>query len=97
MYKYHKINHEYFRMEEVAKKLNIKGYGRNNLFKFLKKKGVINQNNWPFEQYVESGFFKPVINPVHAGIKFSSGSCRVSEDGIEFIRKLIESEMNELE
>ncbi|MCB0745876.1 MAG: phage antirepressor KilAC domain-containing protein [Ignavibacteriae bacterium] len=79
-------------MQEVAKKLNIKAYGRTNLFKFLKEKNILDEFNRPQREYVEKGYFKLVVNPVHAGKVFHSPSCRVSKDGIEFIRSLIENE-----
>lgn len=91
MYGYHNINQEYFTMQEVIKAINIKGYGKIKIFELLRKKKILNLNNQPFEEFVRSGYFKPVINMV-ASYKnrcFYSSSCRVSSSGIEFIKTLI--------
>ena len=36
----------------VAKVLNIKGFGRNNLFEFLRNKNILMQNNQPFQTLI---------------------------------------------
>lgn len=42
-------------MNEVAKVLNVKGYGRNNLFEFLRDNKVLDRWNIPYQRYVDSG------------------------------------------
>ena len=42
-------------MNEVAKVLNIKGYGRNNLFEFLRENKVLDRWNVPYQRYVDNG------------------------------------------
>ncbi|WYL93578.1 MAG: phage regulatory protein/antirepressor Ant [Gloeotrichia echinulata IR180] len=42
---------------ELAKILAIKDMGQNNMFKFLKKKGLLQFNNIPYQTYVNSGYF----------------------------------------
>lgn len=44
----------------VAKVINKKGFGRNNLFEFLRNKGVLMNNNQPYQYYVDKGWFKVV-------------------------------------
>lgn len=94
MYGYYSIEPEYFRMSDVAKKINIKGYGTNNLFKFLKEREILNMNNQPNDEFVRLGYFKSVINPIpiYKNYTKGSGSCRVSEKGIQFIQSLIDNE-----
>lgn len=41
MYGYQVIAQEYFTMQEVAKKINIKGYGTINLFKLLRENMIL--------------------------------------------------------
>ena len=96
MYGYNCIQHEYFPMRKVAKKINKKGYGQNNLFRFLREKGILNSNNFPTEEYVKLGYFKGIHNTValNRNYAFKASSCRVSKSGIEFIEKLIEEEQN---
>ena len=45
-------------MKEVADILKVKGYGRNNLFKFLREKGILNRKNEPYRKYIEQGLFE---------------------------------------
>lgn len=44
MYSYQVIAQEYFKMQVVAKKINIKGYGKSNIFKLLSQKNILNNN-----------------------------------------------------
>ena len=39
-------------LKEVADILNIKGYGRNNLFKFLREQGILNRKNEPYRSRI---------------------------------------------
>ena len=55
MYGYYSIEPEYFRMSDVAKKLNIKGYVTNNLFRFLREKEILEINNQPKDEFVGLG------------------------------------------
>lgn len=91
MYGYQVIAQEYFTMQEVAKKINIKGYGRSNIFKLLKQKNILDNSNQPLEEFARLGYFKPVENIVipHRNKYFYSSSCRVSLSGIGFIKALI--------
>lgn len=45
-------------MGHVAKVLNIKGYGRNNLFEYLRSKKVLDKNNIPYQKFVDAGYFR---------------------------------------
>lgn len=45
---------------EVAKILNVPGLGRNNLMALLRDMRVLRQNNEPYQQYVDRGYFKLV-------------------------------------
>lgn len=75
-------------MNEVAKVLNVKGFGRNNLFKFLRKRGILMLGNMPYQQYIDRGFFSPIEQKyegnsgVHVVFK-----TLVTQKGLDFIRK----------
>lgn len=43
---------------EMAKLLNITDLGRNKLFKILRQLKIFNDRNQPYQQYVDSGYFK---------------------------------------
>ena len=79
---------------EVAKVLAIKGYGRNNLFKFLREQNVLMHNNQPYQKYIDNGCFKQIetqwydrkAEMTHIGLK-----TVVYQKGLDFIRNLINS------
>ena len=80
---------------EVAKVLAIKGYGRNNLFKFLREQNVLMHNNQPYQKYIDCGYFKQIetqwydrkAEMTHIGLK-----TVVYQKGLDFIRNLINSQ-----
>ena len=45
-------------MKEVAKLLNVKGLGRNNLFELLRDKRILDERNQPYQKYVDAGYFR---------------------------------------
>lgn len=45
-------------MNQVSKTLNIKGLGRNKLFEFLRSQKILMNDNQPYQQYVDKGYFK---------------------------------------
>lgn len=76
---------------QVAKVLNIKGYGRNNLFEFLRYKKILMNNNQPYQKYIDSGYFRLVESKytkpngsTHINIK-----TVVYQKGVDYIRKQI--------
>ncbi len=63
-------------MKKVADILNIKGYGRNNLFKFLRDKGILNRKNEPYRKYIADDEVKITT------------TTYVTQKGLDYIRKL---------
>ena len=78
-------------MGDVAKVLAVKGMGRNNLFAFLRGKGVLDTKNIPYQTYQDRGYFR-VIEQTYTGnddsvhIKFKT---LVFQKGIDWISKLL--------
>jgi len=78
-------------MKEVAKVLNVKGYGRNNIFELLRCKKVLDNNNQPYQKYVDSGYFRVI----ESRYTLPTGEVKISlktvvfQKGLGFIRKLI--------
>jgi anti-repressor protein len=74
----------------VAKVLNM-GIGRNKLFQLLRDKSILMSNNQPYQNYVDSGYFRVIES------KFSKpdGSTHISlktvvyQKGVDFIKKQI--------
>lgn len=80
-------------MNEVAKVLNYKGYGRNRLFEFLRNNNVLMSNNLPYQTYIDKGYFRVIEQ------KFSKPNGDVTiyiktlvyQKGIDFIKRLLDS------
>ena len=77
-------------MKEVADILNVKGYGRNNLFKFLREKGILNRKNEPYRKYIEQGLFeiKESKYIVDNEVKIKP-TTYVTQKGLDYIRKIL--------
>ena len=78
-------------MREVAAVLNMKGWGRNNLFAFLREKSVFDSNNVPYREFQDRGYFRVVeqsytdsYGETHVSLK-----TLVYQRGLDWIRKLV--------
>jgi anti-repressor protein len=74
-------------MSIVAKTL---GYGRNRLFAFLREQGVLRQNNEPYQEFIDRGYFRIRQVPISR----SSGTQNkpqtlVTAKGMDYIAKLL--------
>lgn len=80
---------------EVAKVLAIKGFGRNNLFRLLKARGVFMDSRHPYQRYVDAGYFKICERPYYNEMllqDMTNLQIKVSQRGVAFIRRLVMSE-----
>lgn len=78
-------------MNEVAKVLNIKGYGRNNLFEFLRENKVLDCRNVPYQRYVDNGWFRVIEQHYQKnGEPVVTTKTLVYQKGVDGIRKMIE-------
>lgn len=50
----------YFDFEKASKMINIKGWGRNTLYKKFREAGYLDSYNKPYQKYVDAGYFKMV-------------------------------------
>jgi anti-repressor protein len=77
-------------MNEVSKVLGIKGYGRNNLFEFLRKNGILDRWNVPYQRYIDCGWFR-VIEQKYTiqGEPCVTTKTLVYQKGVDAIRKKI--------
>lgn len=80
-------------MNDVAKVLGIKGYGRNNLFEFLRNIKILDGYNKPYQKYVDCGWFR-VIEQRYTknGEEFITFKTLVYQRGIDAIRKRLDAE-----
>lgn len=75
-------------MNEVSKVLAIKGYGRNNLFEFLRNEGILDRYNVPYQRYVDCGWFRVIEQKyMKNGEPCITTKTLVYQKGIEAIRK----------
>ena len=84
-------------MNDVAKTLAIKGFGRNNLFEFLRSKNILMRNNQPYQKYVDLGYFRVIEQRYQKDneecINFKT---LVYQKGVDFIRKTILSNVSSI-
>jgi phage antirepressor YoqD-like protein len=76
-------------MREAAAVLNLPGWGRNSIFKALRKAGVLDGHNIPYRNYQERGYFRVVerkwTDP--EGETHVELTTLVYQRGIDFIRQ----------
>jgi anti-repressor protein len=76
-------------MGTVAKAVGI---GRNNLFKFLREKGIMMRNSsLPYQTYIDRGYFIVREVPTKRGddMIVNEATARVTAKGLEYIAKLV--------
>ena len=79
---------------DVAKTLAIKGYGRNNLFEFLRNKNVLMRNNSPFQKYVDAGYFRIIEQRYQKnGEECINIKTLVYQKGMDYIRKILNKQL----
>lgn len=80
-------------MKDTAKVLHM-GIGRNNLFKFLRQQKILTEDNRPYQQYIDHGYFRTIEQKYNKGYGETGINIKtvVYQSGVDFIRKrLIES------
>jgi phage antirepressor YoqD-like protein len=78
-------------MRDVAAALNLPGWGRNKIFAFLRKQGILDGKNIPYREFQDREYFR-VIEQNYAdafGDTHISLKTLVYQKGVDFIRKLI--------
>jgi phage antirepressor YoqD-like protein len=85
-------------MRDVAGVLNLPGYGRNTLFEFLRKQGVLDGRNVPYRKYQDQGYFRVIEQKWtdNEGETHISLKTLVYQRGVDFIRRLIQDSMSYL-
>ena len=79
-------------MAQVAKVLNYPKIGRNKLFEILRNNGVLQQNNQPYQKYIDCGYFRVVEQKYEA----RPGEIRINiktlvfQKGVDYIRKIVD-------
>lgn len=75
-------------MGDAAKLLNIKGIGRNTLFRILRDRGVLQWDNVPYQRYI--GYFEVKERCVEQyGEMVVKKTTFVTQRGLEWLRKTL--------
>ena len=87
---------DWLSMDEVAKIINFEGWGRNDLFKFLREGKTLKTNighNQPYQQYVKRKYFKLIeeLWEDKKGRTHVYSKTVVSQKGVEWIRKQLDA------
>ena len=78
-------------MDRVAKVLEVKGYGRNKLFEFLRDNGVLDSRNVPYQRFIDAGWFRTIEQHYQNGYEpCISIKTLVYQKGVDGIRKLLQ-------
>lgn len=82
-------------MKDVADILCIPNMGRNNLFKLLRKRGILNSDNKPYRDHVEAGHFRTIETTytVSDEVRINTKTV-VTQKGIHYIKKVINNELS---
>ena len=80
-----------FTMDKVAKILNFKGIGRNNLFEILRNKSILRRDNTPYQTYVDNGWFRLIESKFNkpSGEVCVSYKTVVYQKGVEGISRIL--------
>lgn len=82
-------------MGQVAKVLNYPKIGRNKLFEILRENGILQQNNQPYQTYIDRGYFRVVeqkFEPTPGEIRINIKTL-VFQKGIDYIRKILDDKV----
>lgn len=76
---------------EAAKVLAIKRVGRNTLFDILRKRGVLMNNNQPYQKYIDMGYFRTIESSFTTpdGASHVNIKTVVYQRGLDFIRMVV--------
>ena len=80
-----------FSLGETAKMLEVPGFGRNNLIRFLRSEGILMTNNVAKQKFINRGYFRIVQTDFFAadGTLRVKAVTRVYEKGVDYIRHLL--------
>ena len=85
-------------MREAAKVIGISGLGQNKLFQFLKDKKLLMDNNQPYQEYINRGYFRTIEQNYTKpdGSVMVNIKTLVTQRGLDYIIKLIEGENKQI-
>lgn len=76
---------------DVAKILAYPKIGRNKLFEILRDRDILQNNNIPYQKYIDAGYFRVIEQKYNAGDEVRiSLKTLVYQKGIEYIKKTLD-------
>ena len=77
-------------MKDAADTLAIPGIERNTLFRILRSRNILNEENKPYREYIENGWFRSVESEytTKSGVHVSF-TTKATVKGLENIRRLL--------
>lgn len=80
-------------MADVAKILNM-GIGRNQLFELLRNKKILQQDNTPYQRFVDNGYFIVIEQKYNRGLDEVGINIKtlVKQKGLDYIRRIVIAE-----
>lgn len=76
---------------DVAKILAIPKVGRNKLFEILRDRDILQNNNLPYQKYIDAGYFRIIEQKYNVGDEVRiSLKTLVYQKGVDYIRKILE-------
>lgn len=80
-------------MSAVAKILNFRNMGRNNIFEYLKSKSILRYNKEPYQKYVDAGYFKIIEQSYDKGYGTQiNRKTMVTQKGIDYIGRMMKND-----
>lgn len=77
-------------MGDAAKLLNIKGIGRNTMFRILREHSILQWDNVPYQRYVTAGYFEIKERYVDQGYDVTvKKTTYVTQRGLDWLRKTL--------
>lgn len=82
-------------MADVAKVLDFKNIGRNKLFNYLRNKKVLQEDNKPYQRYIDCKWFRTVESKYtdSKGNTHINITTLVYQKGVDAIRKMLVNDM----
>ena len=76
---------------DVAKILSYPKIGRNKLFEILRDRDILQNNNIPYQKYIDAGYFRVIEQKYNAGDEVRiSLKTLVYQKGIDYIKKTLD-------
>ena len=84
-------NRDLFSMKEVAEELDIKGVGRNILYRILREAKVLDEQNFPYPEHIRYGLLEPLYpeTPYVTMRKRRFVTRVIGKPGVDFVKETV--------